>query len=151
MSIQIHELQHSPRRLRAPHPLDDVKPNGRHRAFSPHETTVLVADDETYIVDVLAITLEDEGYRVLRAYDGKQAWEVITSEHPSLILSDIMMPHLGGVDLVKRLRATDEYCRVPVILMSAGVRQVPGLDVAFLPKPFDLDQMLRLVVVTVSS
>jgi len=154
MATQVHEIPHRSRRSRQPGqslPYDGRTIDRVHQMMSPRKPAILVADDETHIVDFLSIMLEDEGYRVLRAYDGQQAWEAINRERPSLILSDVMMPLLGGVELVRRLRSIERFARVPVILMSAGLRQVPGLDVAFLPKPFDLDQVLRLVNVTASS
>jgi two-component system response regulator VicR len=151
MATQVHQMPHRSRQPCQSLPYDGRTSDGVHQVMSPRKPTILVADDETHIVDFLSIMLEDEGYRVLRAYDGQQAWEAINRERPSLILSDVMMPLLGGVELVRRLRSIERFARVPVILMSAGLRQVPGLDVAFLPKPFDLDQVLRLVNVTASS
>lgn len=151
MATQVREIKHPPFQPQPFRPRDERVAHEKHRAAPHGRTTILVADDETHIVDFLSIMLEDEGYRVLRAYDGQQAWEAINRERPSLVLSDVMMPLLGGVELVKRLRSTAKFARMPVILMSAGLRQLPELDVAFLPKPFDLDQVLRLVSVSTSS
>ena len=151
MATQVDEIKHPPLQPQPFRLHDERVADQYHRAAPQGRTTILVADDETHIVDFLSIVLEDEGYRVLRAYDGQQAWDAINRERPSLVLSDVMMPLLGGVELVKRLRSTARFARMPVILMSAGLRQLPGLDVAFLPKPFDLDQVLRLVNVSTSS
>jgi CheY-like chemotaxis protein len=107
---------------------------------------VLVVDDEAFIVDFLAILLEDEGFRVLRAYDGEQAWRLAQAEHPSLIISDVMMPRMTGLELLERLRSSgDGLARLPVILMSAVARGTPRADAAFIPKPFDIERMLSLV------
>lgn len=111
------------------------------------QATVLVVDDERYIVDFVGILLEEEGYRVARAYDGQQAWELTCSLRPDLIISDVMMPKMNGLELVRRIRESHDVPDMPVILMSA----VTKLDsnwiegVSFLPKPFDIDQMLDLV------
>ena len=108
--------------------------------------TILIADDEEFIVDLLATLLEDEHYRVLRAYDGEQALQAIQREHPHLIITDVMMPKLTGTDLARRVRAEEaNRAMTPIILMSA-VRQPPAIpDTHYLAKPFDIDQVLNLV------
>lgn len=100
--------------------------------------TVLIVDDERHIVEVLAQLLEDEGYAVRRAYDGETALRHVEEEPPDLVLSDVAMPRLGGIELAERLAAR----QIPVVLMSAAVTdpRLPG--VAFVPKPFDLDHIL---------
>jgi len=104
--------------------------------------TVLVVDDERYIVDLLADLLEEEGYTVRRAYDGAAAWREITRETPDLVLTDVMMPGLDGLSLASRLIET--YSQVPVILMSAAVTpRNPGIT--FIAKPFDIDRMLTTI------
>jgi DNA-binding response OmpR family regulator len=103
---------------------------------------VLIVDDEPAIVDLLAQLLEDEGYRVVSASDGKIAIEKADDLHPDLVIADVMMPRMDGFDLVDRLADGDHP--VPVILMSAAVvsrRQ----DVPFIAKPFDLGELLDLV------
>lgn len=116
------------------------------------ETAVLVADDERYIVDFLSILLEEEGFRVIRAYDGEQAWHLAVTEHPALVISDVMMPRLSGLELVERMRASGNgLSKLPVILMSAVTRDVARPDVTFVPKPFDIDQMLTVVSTELSA
>ena len=108
--------------------------------------SVLVVDDEAHIVEFLALLLEEEGFRVFRAYDGEQAWHLAVAERPSLVISDVMMPRLSGHELLHRLRSGDDVLsRMPVILMSTVDRTGDTLDVAFIPKPFDIDRMLTLV------
>lgn len=108
--------------------------------------TILIADDEEFIVDLLATLLEDEHYRVVRAYDGEQALALVGREHPHLIITDIMMPKMSGTELASRLRAQEHEQRaIPIILMSAvrNAHAVP--DTIYLPKPFDIDHVLTLV------
>ena len=108
--------------------------------------SVLVVDDERDIVKLLAALLEDEGYRVVSAFDGAQAWELANAQPPDLVISDVMMPRMNGFELVDRFRESgDALAGTPVILMSAATRDVPTVGVSFLPKPFDLDRMLSLV------
>lgn len=109
--------------------------------------TVLIVDDEEPIRDLLAIMLIEAGYRVLRAADGGEALVLATSERPDLILSDVMMPVLSGVELSRRLRLNPELRDIPIILMSAGGARVIDVDhiAAFVNKPFDLDAIESLV------
>lgn len=105
--------------------------------------TILIADDEPAIVDLLAQFLQDEGYAVERADDGRAALELTRRIQPDLIIADVMMPHMSGFDLVDELANSEPY--VPVILMSAAV--VSRRDgVAFIAKPFDLGELLDLIV-----
>lgn len=106
---------------------------------------VLVVDDEIPIVDLIAALLEEEGFRVLRAYDGQEAWERVVIERPALVISDVAMPRLDGFGLLHRLRGAPQLCDTPVILMSAAHRCPNSARAAFLPKPFDLERMVRLV------
>ncbi len=106
---------------------------------------VLVVDDEPQIVDLLATLLEEEGYQVYRAYDGEEAWELSGRHRPDLVISDVTMPRLDGLGLLRRFRGTGSLRGTPVILMSAAVRRIDGAGATFLPKPFDLDGLLSLV------
>ncbi len=104
---------------------------------------VLVVDDEPAIVELLALLFEDEGFEVLRAYDGEQGLRLAKTGHPDLVISDVSMPRLTGLDLLHGLRANGTR-DMPVILMSAVVREVPADWCIFVPKPFDLDRILAL-------
>ncbi len=105
---------------------------------------VLVIDDEPPIVELLALLFEEEGFLVLSAYDGAEGLRLAEERQPDLVISDVSMPRLSGIDLVRRLR--DDGRSVPVILMSAVVRATPDDSVVFVTKPFDLDEMLQLAI-----
>ncbi|CAN5848878.1 hypothetical protein BH20CHL2_BH20CHL2_04930 [soil metagenome] len=104
--------------------------------------TVLIADDEPAIVDLLADFLEDQGFNIERAYDGASALRIIRRTHPDLVIADVMMPHLDGYGLVREMENGSDG--IPVILMSAAVTS-RRQDVSFIAKPFDLDTMLDLI------
>ena len=108
--------------------------------------TILIADDEDYIVDLVAILFEEEGYRVLRARDGGEALALAERERPDLVVSDVMMPHLTGLELARRLRERQNGYGPPIILCSAvpPPRDLPERT-TYLPKPFDIDQLSNLV------
>ena len=78
--------------------------------------TILVCDDEKDIVDAIEIYLAQEGYRVLKAYDGLQALEILKTEEVHLILLDVMMPKLDGIHTMMKIRETSS---VPIIVLSA--------------------------------
>ncbi len=108
--------------------------------------TVLVVDDEEAVVEFVGSLLEDIGYRVLRAYDGRAALDVTRREHPDLVLTDIMMPIMNGLELCQQLHASPDTASIPVILMTAGrlsAGDCPGT--LLLPKPFDLDTLEEVV------
>lgn len=105
---------------------------------------ILVVDDEEPIRAFLTLVLEDAGYTVRTAIHGAQALELIAEGAPQLVISDVMMPVLDGIELCRRLKAANG---IPVILMSAA-----GMDVldgapadALLPKPFDIVEMESLI------
>jgi len=113
--------------------------------------TILIADDEEFIVDLLATLLEEEEYRILRAYDGEQALAAIQREQPQLIITDIMMPKMSGTELATRLRAQEEDDHhTPIILMSAVSSSLTIPNTIYLPKPFDIDHVLELVTLLLS-
>ena len=109
--------------------------------------TILIVDDEEPVRDFLAQMLADAGHRTLQAVHGAEALELVASEHPDLVVSDIMMPVLNGAELCRRLKARTGAQRIPVILMSAagleGARAARA-D-ALVAKPFDLDVIDALV------
>lgn len=103
--------------------------------------TVLIVDDERPIVEFLSDLFEEEGYAVRRAYDGAAAMRDIEREPPDLVLSDIALPGLNGVDLAKRVTSL----AIPVVLMSAAYSSPSLPNVTFIPKPFALDGLLAAV------
>ena len=110
--------------------------------------TILVCDDEQDIVSALEIYLTAEGYRVLKAYNGKEALAVAAREEVHLILMDIMMPVMDGLTAMAQLRQTSI---VPVILRTAkseDTDKVLGLNVGaddYITKPFNPVELLARV------
>lgn len=129
----------SPVANQASHSLERASPATR------ATTSILVVDDEPNIVELLVLALEDEGYHVASAYDGEQAWGLVRQHQPDLIISDISMPRLNGLDLLDRLRERRPLARIPVILMSAVRRSIDRPGAVFVSKPFDLGGLLDLV------
>ena len=112
---------------------------------------VLVVDDETPIARVVADLVEDLGLRALTAVDGRQALALARTSWPALVITDMMMPGMGGLELIAALRAeaaTQGLPRLPIILMTAASGRSARVSDAdmFLAKPFDLVHLEELIV-----
>ena len=104
---------------------------------------ILVVDDEIDVVEVVEMLLELEGYKVLKAYDGKEALEAVEKEIPDLVILDIMMPEIDGVEVCRRFRANEKLNNVPIVMFSAKISAYDkkesfeaGAD-GFISKPFN--------------
>lgn len=103
---------------------------------------ILVVDDEPSIVKLVTTTLEAKGYETLTAYDGEEALARIKHHHVDLVLLDIMMPHLDGREVRKRLLADPATKDIPVIHLSAvgdfeqQLNAVEGGATDYITKPF---------------
>jgi len=109
--------------------------------------TVLVVDDEPVLRVLVREILQEEGYAVIDATDGRSMLELLDGVHPDLVLMDVMMPGIDGREAYKVLRSRTDLPDLPVVMMSAAV-QPSKLDpsiTAFLRKPFDLSELLELV------
>lgn len=82
---------------------------------------------------------------VVCAYDGEQAWGLVQRSPPDLVITDVSMPYLGGLDLLRRMRANSPCRQTPVIVMSAAFRRTDLHGAIYVPKPFDLARMLAVV------
>ena len=103
---------------------------------------VLVVDDEKDITALVAYHLEREGFRVLQAHDGLQALDLVKRERPNVLILDLMLPHMGGLDVCRRLRREPETARLPILMLTAKAEEtdkVLGLELGgddYLTKPF---------------
>ncbi|MDO7911422.1 response regulator [Pseudomonas monteilii] len=111
--------------------------------------TILVVDDEYLIADILGFALEDEGFQVRTASNGRMALDLLDTQPIDLVITDYMMPVLNGQELVTAIRAEPTWSRLPVILMSgaqASQAQVgPTAFCAVFEKPFDVWRMIAKV------
>ncbi|HEX3906325.1 MAG TPA: response regulator [Mycobacteriales bacterium] len=108
-------------------------------------TSVLVVDDEPQIVRALRVNLQARGYDVLVALTGKQALEMTAHHHPDLVILDLGLPDIDGVDVVRGLRG---WTTVPILILSGrdhSVAKVTALDAGaddYVTKPFNVDELL---------
>ncbi len=112
------------------------------------KTRILIVDDELSILKYLRANLEAEGYEVLSAMDGAQALQTLEAELPDLVVLDIMMPEMDGLEVCRRLR---EWSQLPVIMLSAlddESDKVQCLDLGaddYITKPFGKDEFIARV------
>ena len=120
-------------------------------ANSHRRRTILVADDEPEILDLVRMLLEWEDYTVVETTDGEQCLEQARAIKPDLILSDVRMPRMTGLEVLEHLQAEPDLSSIPVIMLSV-VTTLPQVRtalqngaIAYLPKPFEMREMARLV------
>jgi DNA-binding response OmpR family regulator len=112
------------------------------------KTKILVVDDEPAIVDVLTYNLKKAHYRVLVARDGKSAIEIAQKERPDLIVLDLMLPEMDGLEVCRSLRREGD---VPIIMLTARdeeVDRVVGLELGaddYVVKPFSVRELLARI------
>lgn len=116
--------------------------------MSPGEAreTILLVDDEAHVVDALARTVRNGGYRILEARSGREALDVLAREPVDLVISDIAMPEMSGLDLLRTIRRT--HPRIVRIVLTGFASLDSALDAInegqvdrYLTKPWDKDEM----------
>lgn len=106
--------------------------------------TILVVDDDQGLRELIRISLEHEGYDVIQATNGLECLSAVREQQPDLVILDVMMPEMDGLEACARLR---EFSRVPVLMLTAKVQSsdiVTGLDKGaddYLLKPFNMDEL----------
>ena len=101
--------------------------------------TILIVEDEQPVREFIAELVREAGHQPLQAIHGREALEVVGAERPDLVVTDVMLPILGGVELCRRLKADPATASIPVVLMSSAVRRLSdeaGAE-AFIDKPLD--------------
>jgi two-component system KDP operon response regulator KdpE len=115
---------------------------------NPGTPSILAVDDEPQLLEALSTILEPRGYRLRTAPNGPMALEAITAERPDVVLLDLAMPGMNGVDVCRRLRS---FSRVPILVLSAladEAQKVKALDAGaddYITKPFGVDELLARI------
>jgi two-component system response regulator RegX3 len=113
--------------------------------MSTPTTTVLVVEDEESFVDALTVGLQREGFRVQVATDGAQALELFDVVRPDLVLLDVMLPKISGVDVCRQIRKRSTVPIIMVTAKSAEIDTVVGLEVGaddYVTKPYRLRELV---------
>ncbi|KAB2889302.1 MAG: response regulator [Desulfobulbaceae bacterium] len=117
---------------------------------------ILVVDDDTDLVEMVAMKLESRGFRVGKAYDGVEAMSRIREERPALVILDVMMPRKDGYTLCNELKTSEEYKGIVVVLLTAVTDAISSTNYThmggkttladdFVPKPIDMDKLVEIV------
>jgi DNA-binding response OmpR family regulator len=123
----------------------------------PAAATILVVDDDPVIQKLLSVNFEMEGYNVVTAGDGVEGLARIADGVPDLVLLDVMMPRMDGLEVVRRLKADLTTAMIPVILLSAKAQATDvsgGLDAGaddYVTKPFDPLELLDKVAALIGA
>ena len=113
-----------------------------------NQKTILIVDDEQPIVDILVYNLKKEGYNTLEANDGVTAVDMALSEHPDLILLDIMLPRMDGLTVCKKIRTK---LNIPILMLTAKdeeIDKILGLELGaddYITKPFSVRELMARI------
>jgi phosphate regulon transcriptional regulator PhoB len=112
---------------------------------------ILIVDDEKDIADLVAYNLEKEGFDTIKAYDGGDVLKTVKTQKPDLIILDLMLPRMNGLDLCKAIRANPETAHLPIIMLTAKADEVDkiiGLEIGaddYMTKPFSVKELMARV------
>jgi DNA-binding response OmpR family regulator len=112
---------------------------------------ILVVDDEKDIVDLIHRSLVREGYEVITAYAGEEVMELMKSKKPDLVILDLMLPGIQGLEVCKQIRANPDFAHVPILILSAKsseVDRVLGLEMGaddYMTKPFSMRELISRI------
>jgi phosphate regulon transcriptional regulator PhoB len=110
-----------------------------------------MVDDEKDIVDLVAYNLEKEGYETLKALDGEKALQLVRTKTPDLVVLDLMLPGIQGLEVCKRIRKDPETASIPIIMLTAKgaeIDKIVGLEVGaddYITKPFSVKELLARI------
>lgn len=117
----------------------------------PDRKTILVVDDEQDLLDLIEYNLKKEGFDVLKAEDGLEGIDVARKHRPDLVLLDIMMPKMDGLEVVERMRSDKKIKRIPIIFLTARgdeKTEVEGLDKGgddYITKPISTTKLISRI------
>ena len=112
---------------------------------------ILVVDDEKDIVELISYNLEQEGFAVIKAYDGQMAWERVKTAKPDLVVLDLMIPGIHGLEVCKLIRRDAATGTLPIIMLTAKSDQVDkilGLELGaddYITKPFNVRELIARI------
>jgi CheY-like chemotaxis protein len=112
---------------------------------------VLVVDDDPHVLQLLRVNFELEGYEVVSASNGEEALQRIDERPPDILVCDVMMPGMDGLEVVERVRNNPATAKLPIVMVSAKAQQsdlLAGGDAgadAYVTKPFDPQDLIDAV------
>jgi DNA-binding response OmpR family regulator len=117
-------------------------------ATATRRKCVLVVEDNATIGGLLVALLREEGYRALRAWDGREAMKMARDRRPDLIVLDLSLPYRDGIEVLRELRANEDTTESPIVVVSGSALQLTPDDRALVndsvAKPFDIDRLMNV-------
>ena len=114
----------------------------------PRRKCVLVVEDNATIGGLLVALLREEGYRSMRAWDGREAIKMARDRRPDLIVLDLSLPYRDGLEVLHELRANEETRSAPIVVVSGNTLQLSTEDLSLVnetvSKPFDIDKLMNV-------
>ena len=131
---------------------DEAQPSGENGSSGSASATkrkcVLVVEDNATIGGLLVALLREEGYRALRAWDGREAMKMARDRRPDLIVLDLSLPYRDGVDVLRELRENEDTVDAPIVVVSGNALQLTPDDrtlvTDIVAKPFDIDRLMNV-------
>jgi DNA-binding response OmpR family regulator len=115
-------------------------------------TKILLCDDEVHILRAAEIKLKRSGFDVRCAFDGQEGWEIVQSWQPDAVVTDLQMPKVDGLELVRRIRRCEATRELPIVMLTAKGYEASYRQAAehlniplVLPKPFSAKELIRLL------
>ena len=112
---------------------------------------ILVIDDEEDIVDLISYNLKKEGFSIIKAYDGEAALRLVKLQKPDLLILDLMLPRMSGIDVCKTIRSNPDSANLPIIMVTAKgdeIDKIIGLEIGaddYITKPFSIKELVARV------
>ncbi len=112
------------------------------------QSRILVADDDREILNLVSDCLEEEGFKVQKAYNGRQVLDMLEKEKFSLLVLDIMMPEIDGIEICRQIRGKYD---IPILFLSAKAREIDkviGLEIGaddYITKPFSINELIARI------
>ena len=142
------KLQHARPRTRPKTAPVAEDQNGSAPSPGPRRKCVLVVEDNATIGGLLVALLREEGYRALRAWDGREAMKMARDRRPDLIVLDLSLPYRDGLEVLYELRGNENTKDAPIVVVSANALQLSTEDRALVTetvsKPFDIDKLMNV-------
>ncbi|HVN94938.1 MAG TPA: response regulator transcription factor [Syntrophorhabdaceae bacterium] len=112
---------------------------------------ILVVDDEKDILDLVSVNLEREGFKVITADNGEDALDLVKSKKPDLVVLDLMLPGIHGLEVCRQIRGAPEHAGLPILILSAKgteVDRIVGLEMGaddYITKPFSVGELVARI------
>lgn len=112
---------------------------------------ILVVDDENHIVELIKFNLEANGYEVISAFNGKEAIEKVSDEKPDLVILDLMLPKIDGIEVCRKVKGNNDTSDISIIMLTAKsdeTDKIVGLEIGaddYMTKPFSVKELMARV------